>query len=155
MKQFRKQYIINALSQALRQGTSPHKLALTCAFGAVFGIFPIWGTTTWICFAVAITLRLNMVIIQLVNYLFFPFQLLLIIPFIKAGTFIFNLEPFPYAQRELIELFRNDFWAVLKDVGLSLGGGVIAWMLVVVPLFLTVYYLTLGLFRRMKPFNEN
>ena len=47
------------LYNALRQGLTPHKLAMTCALGVVVGIFPVFGTTTILCFAVAIAFRLN------------------------------------------------------------------------------------------------
>jgi uncharacterized protein (DUF2062 family) len=147
LQRFSRKYILNILSEALRMGTSPRKLSITCGLGIILGIFPILGTTTWICLAAALLLRLNIVVIQLVNYLVFPLQLILIIPFIKAGTFIFGLAPFPYSRIELMEKFSTDFWAITKEGGIFLGAGVVAWILFSIPIFLTVSYL---MFRLLK-----
>lgn len=147
LQRFNKKYILTILNEALRMGTSPRKLSITCGLGVILGLFPMLGTTTWICFAVAFFLRLNVVVIQLVNYLVFPLQLILIIPFIKAGAFIFGLGSFPYSRADLVEKFSSDFWGITKEVGIFLGAGVISWILFAVPIFLTVSYL---MFRILK-----
>jgi uncharacterized protein (DUF2062 family) len=149
---FNRKYIVNLLTDALHRGTSPRKLALTCALGFVLGIFPVWGTTTWICFALAFLLRLNVIILQMVNYLVFPLQMILIVPFITAGTFVFNLQPLPYTQTELMSKFRTDFWGLAREAGLSLGSGVAVWAIAAVPVFLIVFYSTFIFFqsRRQK-----
>lgn len=140
--------ILNTLTQALRQGTTPHKMAATCAVGAVVGIFPVLGTTTLLCLGIAILLRLNIAILQLVNYLVTALQVLLILPFIQAGIYIFRLDPFAYTQDELIHLFRNDFWHLLKVAGLSIAAGIGAWLLISIPVFIIIYYSCLFLFRK-------
>ena len=145
--------ILNTLSLALKQGTTPQKLAVTCALGAVIGIFPIMGTTTLVCFGLALLLRLNIAILQLVNYLMTALQVVLIIPFFKAGIFIFGLKPFAYTQDELITLFQNDFWRFLKESGLSIAAGIGAWLLVSIPMFLIIYYTSLFLFRKWNKSN--
>ena len=89
---------------ALRRGLTPHKLSMTCAMGVVIGIFPVFGTTTILCFGIAIAFRLNIPLIQLVNYLVAPLQLIFILPFIKMGTILFRLNPFPYNMDQLVQL---------------------------------------------------
>jgi uncharacterized protein (DUF2062 family) len=145
---YNREYIRNTFYDALSQGLTPHKLAFTCAAGVIIGIFPVFGTTTILCFIIAITLRLNIPVIQLVNYLVAPLQLLLIIPFIKVGTILFRLNPFPYNSDQLIIMFRNDFLQLLKEVGLSLLLGIGVWATFSVPLFFVLYYLFFVLFRR-------
>ncbi len=150
--------ILNTLTLALKQGTTPHQLAVTCALGVVVGIFPILGTTTLLCLGIAILLRLNIVILQLVNYLVTALQVLLILPFIQAGIYIFRLQPFAYTQDELILLFRNDFWHLLKVSGLSIAAGIGAWLLISIPVFVLIYYSCLFLFRKWikrNPETEN
>jgi len=136
------------LYDAFRQGLTPQKLAITCALGVVVGLFPIFGTTTILCFAVAILFRLNIPVIQLVNYLVAPLQLLLIIPFIKLGTILFDLNPLPYDSEQLAALFKNDFLLLLKEAGLALLLGIGVWATFAVPLFFTIYYLFFFGFRR-------
>ena len=67
--------------QLLKQGVTPRAIAASMATGAVIGIFPVLGTTTATCLAVALLLRLNLVTIQILNWLVYPLQVLLIIPF--------------------------------------------------------------------------
>jgi uncharacterized protein (DUF2062 family) len=134
----------------LSQGTTPRKLALTCALGVVIGIFPIWGITTWICLAFAIGLRLNVVVMQLINYLLFPAQLALILPFINMGIWAFGLPDFPYGSQELITVFRQDFFAVMKEASIALSAGICAWLFLACIIFPILFYGTLLLFIRMK-----
>jgi uncharacterized protein (DUF2062 family) len=150
LKRFSWKYITGLLSQALKQGMTPRKLAITCAFGAVISIFPIFGTTTLLCFGIAIALRLNIAIIQLVNYLFAPVQILLILPFIKIGSALFGLNPFPYSSDQLVDLFKNDFWLLVKEAGLALLAGVGMWILFSIPLFFLVFYLSFWIFSQGK-----
>jgi len=138
----------NILNNALRQGLTPHKLAMTCALGVVVGIFPVFGTTTILCFAVAIAFRLNIPVIQLVNYLVSPLQLFFIIPFIKIGTILFHLNPFPYDADQLITLFRNDFFLLMKEIGIALLLGIGVWSTFSVPLYFVLYYVFFLLFSR-------
>jgi uncharacterized protein (DUF2062 family) len=138
----------NVLYDAFKQGLTPHKLAMTCALGVVIGLFPIFGMTTLLCFGVAIVFRLNIPVIQLVNYLVAPLQLLFIIPFIKIGTILFKLNPFPYDADQLMALFRNDFFLLLKEVGLALLLGIGVWASFSVPVFFVLYYLFFLMFSR-------
>ncbi len=137
---------------ALRQGLTPHKLSMTCAMGVVIGIFPVFGTTTILCFGVAIALRLNIPVIQLVNYLVAPLQLLFIIPFIKAGTILFRLNPFPYSLDQLGQIYRDDFFLLLKEAGIALALGIGVWATFSIPLFFLLYYLFFLLFSRWPKF---
>jgi len=77
----------------LRQGITPEKIALSLAFGLGLGIFPVLGLPTILCTAAALSLRLNLAAIQLVNYLAVPLQLVLIIPFVRWGEYLVNAAP--------------------------------------------------------------
>ncbi len=77
---------------------------------------------------------------QLINFLFFPIQLLLIIPFIKVGVFIFNLKPFPYSSTELVAKLQTDYFTVLKEISLSLAVGIGVWAVIALPLFSIIFY---------------
>lgn len=60
---------------------SPQALASVVALGLVFGVFPAPVCPTVFCALAAIVLRLNAPAIQLVNYLAYPLQLALMVPF--------------------------------------------------------------------------
>jgi uncharacterized protein (DUF2062 family) len=147
---FSRRHVMNTMAKALSQGTTPRKLAITCALGIVIGIFPVWGITTWICLGLAIIFRLNVVVIQLINYLFFPIQLALILPFINTGIWLFDLPPFPYDSDQLLEMFRTDFTLILKETGLALGAGITVWAVVAVPLFFLLFYFSFLAFTKWK-----
>lgn len=133
---------------------SPEKMALTCALGVVVGILPIWGVTTFICLLIAPVFRINIVMLQLVHYFVYPLQLLLIIPFIKVGTFLFGVNPMPYALTELISRFKIDFWGELKQVGFAIALGVGVWAVVSVPLGMGIYFISHHFFVKWRKANQ-
>ncbi|HEY5825635.1 MAG TPA: DUF2062 domain-containing protein [Cyclobacteriaceae bacterium] len=145
---FSKDYIQDIIGKTLKQGTTPKKLAITCALGAVIGIFPIMGTTTMICFAIAIFFQLNVPIIQLANYLVTALQVILIFPFIKAGIYVFHLKPFAYTKDQFIDQFQNNFWPLLKESGAVIAAGIGMWLLAAIPLFFMLYFLFFFLFKK-------
>jgi uncharacterized protein (DUF2062 family) len=129
------------IAGALRQGVTPRKLAVACAMGCVISIFPVFGSTTLLCFSVAIAFRLNIVVIQTVNYLLTPLQLVLLIPFMQAGIFLFNLTNVSLDVNDLILRFKSDFIALLSDLGGVILGGIAVWMLAAIPLFFLLFFL--------------
>lgn len=144
------------LFEFLKSGITPKKLALTCALGVIIGIFPLWGVTTLLCFAIAAIFRVNVVVIMLVHYFVYPLQLILILPFIKVGTYLFGINPIPYALAELNHRFSADFFNELKQVGLAIILGVGVWAVVSIPLFLIVYFSSHHFFNKWeKAINEN
>ncbi|RZU43346.1 DUF2062 domain-containing protein [Edaphobacter modestus] len=92
----------------LRRGASPERLAWSIAVGLLIGINPALGTTTVLCFAVAILLRLNIAASQLANHIIYPLQLLLLVPFLQLGSRIFHTEPIPFSTHAMIDSARKD-----------------------------------------------
>ena len=74
------------LFEQLRQGVSPEALSLTVVLGLVIGTIPILGSTTMLCAGAAILLRLNQPLMQAINYLVYPLQLLLYVPLLMMGA---------------------------------------------------------------------
>lgn len=140
----------DTLIRFLKAGTSPEKLALTCALGAIVGTLPIWGITTALCFVIAPIFRVNIIILQLVNYVLYPFQLLLILPFIKVGTYVFNVNPLPYTPGQLVSLFQTNFWQTIEEVGYALSLGVGVWAIASVGTYFAVYSMSLSFFRKWR-----
>ncbi len=91
----------------LRMGASPQKLAWSIAVGLLIGINPILGSTTALCLVVAFVLRLNIAASQLGNHVVYPFQLILIIPFIHLASRIFHTAPMPLSPGELLHVARE------------------------------------------------
>lgn len=142
--------IIDPLLAFLKQGITPEKLALTLAFGFALGVIPVLGVTTVLCAGAALYFRLNMAAIQLVNYFVYPLQLLFFVPFIKLGELIFNQPLIPFSGGEILSMFREDVWDTLQKIWFANLLGVVAWLIIITPLSILLYYLTLPVFRRFE-----
>ena len=134
----------NALNW-LSQGISPRRLALTLALGFAIGCIPVVGLPTMLCAALALSLRLNLPAIQAANYAAFPFQLALIVPFVRMGGWLISLLPLRLTA--LAHPFRlPTFHLVARMSGLA-GQALLAWVLVAVP---AVVLMTFALTRMLR-----
>jgi uncharacterized protein (DUF2062 family) len=145
--------VVAPIVAQLKQGITPEKIALTIALGILVGIFPILGLTTILCGVTAVVLRLNQPIIQLVNYLVYPLQLALLIPFYRAGERLLGRSPVPLDLRLLLARFHADAGQFFKDFGMIGGGGVLAWAITApiagAAIYLAVHPLLRGLAARL------
>lgn len=133
MKNWLHHKVVRPVSGWLRQGITPRKLSLAIALGAIVGVFPLIGATTLISAAAAVLLRLNMAAVQLANYLVYPLQFLLLIPFYQLGAWLFGTEPVTIAGKTLVKMFTTDFWASLQQLWQLTLHAIAAWGLVAVP----------------------
>jgi uncharacterized protein (DUF2062 family) len=113
----------------LRQGVSPRRLALTLALGIAIGCIPVIGVPTLLCAALALTLRLNLPAIQAANYAAMPLQLLLIVPFVRLGEFLFSGGS-SAARGSLLPLQP---FALLAHFGALAAHALLAWLVVAGP----------------------
>jgi hypothetical protein len=115
----------------LREGLSPEGLAWSLSVGLAFGIIPLWGTATALCAGAALAFRLNQPAMQLANYLAYPLQLAMLIPFIRMGERLFGAPRLPLSLTVIQEALRQDAWAALGLFWTSLWHASVAWLLVV------------------------
>jgi uncharacterized protein (DUF2062 family) len=134
--------VLVPIGAALRQGATPHELALAIAAGAVLGVFPLMGATTLFCAGVAWAFRLNLVAIQVANYAVYPVQLACIALFFRWGAQLFGLSGVGIAPSQLAALFEQGFFQAIGSLGLALGYAISTWALVALPLFGLIYWLT-------------
>lgn len=126
----------------LKQGVTPHKLSQTIAFGTVMGIFPVLGTTTTLCLLVTFIFKLNHVVIQTMNYVIYPLQLLLLVPFYQLGAWLFHKPSIPMSVSVIIDEFKSDFgMAMVKWFWVGMRG-VAVWLIVAPIIYIVVYYVT-------------
>lgn len=138
---FWRRWLLEPLVAQLRQGIAPDEIALTLAFAATLGVFPILGTTTLLCAAVAAVLRLNQPLMQLANYLVYPAQLALLLPFCRAGEWLLGQPGLPvFSAGELAARLRAGPLQFLIDYGLFALGGVAAWTLVAPVCAAAIYF---------------
>ncbi len=125
-----RRWILAPIAAQLTQGVTPDRIALTIALGIMLGIFPILGSTTLLCGAVGVWLKLNQPIIQLLNYVAYPLQIALLIPFYRAGESLFGTDHLPLSISLLFQRFADDWWQFLQDFGGIALQGIVVWMIV-------------------------
>ncbi len=130
----------NPIIGQLKQGITADKIAATIALGIVLSIFPILGSTTILCAVAAIIFRLNQPIIQLASYSAYPVQLILLIPFYRAGETIFGRPHVPLSIPLFLSRIRADFFQFLKDFGMIAVAGIVVWSLVAPFLGVAIYF---------------
>lgn len=136
--------VVRPVLDLLRQGSTPEKIAMSIAVGLVLGIFPSLGWTTLLCLGTAVIFRLNLPAVQLVNYFAYPVQLALLIPFIRAGEFLFRSEKLALSLTQILAMIKADAWNSIKVLWLATIHAIAAWALVA-PLAIYV------LFRILSP----
>ena len=124
----------------LRRGITPARLALTLALGFAVGCLPVIGIPTLLCAGIALALRLNLPAIQMANYAAMPFQLLLIVPFVRLGGWLFNAGPVRATQLEA--MLHTPPIHLLAQLGGLFGHALAAWLMLAAP---AVALLTLAL----------
>jgi uncharacterized protein (DUF2062 family) len=134
----------------LRQGVTPEKIALSIALGATIGVFPVLGSTTLLCAAVALLLRLNVPIIQLVNYLIYPIQLLLFLPFLQAGSRIARAAPVTLSMQQVFSMMQSDPWRLIKILWIASVGAMALWLMLSPFVIAAVYFTLAPAFRRLR-----
>jgi hypothetical protein len=145
-----KRKIVNPVLDLLRQGIAPEKIALTIALGVTLGVTPVLGSTSLLCFLAAVLLRLNLPAIQLVNYCVYPLQFLLLMPFIRAGEWMFAAPPVRITLGEILGLIREDVWNAIATLWTSTMHALAAWLVLGSVASLVIYALLTPLLKRVR-----
>jgi uncharacterized protein (DUF2062 family) len=125
----------------LTQGITPEKIALSLAFGIVLGIFPVLGSTTVLCAVAALIFQLNLPAIQLVNYLIYPVQLFLLVPFIRMGEKLFRVAPLQLSLTQILAMVHADLPHAVATLWLAEVHAMSAWLLIGSPAIFLIYFL--------------
>lgn len=121
--------VVRPILEFLRQGLTPEKLSFTIALGVTLGVIPILGSTVLLCTLAAIAFRLNLAAIQLVNWLVYPFQLALLIPFYRIGGWIFRSPPSELSVVHILALIRTNALHAVAALWTVTVHAVVAWLL--------------------------
>jgi len=131
-------------------GISPERLAFCIALGIAFGLVPALGTTTVLCMLAAFLFRLNLAAIQLVNLAVYPLQIALLIPFLKAGAWLFGNKPVELSVEQIREMLKADFWGTITGLWITTLQAIAVWVLIA-PFIITIVFVALTpLLRKMN-----
>jgi len=122
--------VVEPLRSQLTQGVTPGRLAAALALGLAIGTLPVLGVTTVLCALLAAGLRLNQPAIQVANYLAYPLQLALLLPFLQAGAWLFGQPPVALSVSGLKgELAADLAGTLVRYLGVT-ARALVAWGLV-------------------------
>jgi uncharacterized protein (DUF2062 family) len=127
---------------------SPEKIALTVALGMSIGVIPIIGSTTMLCTLAAVTLRLNLPAILLVNGAVYPLQLALIVPFLRAGAWAFGVEGPKLTIGQIFNLIRANAWHAITFLWVATMHALVIWLIVGCMVSSALYLILSVLLRR-------
>lgn len=134
----------------LSQGLSPLIMARTIAAGCCIGIIPVPGTSTLLCTAVAILFKMNLALIQVINYAVFPLQIILAIPIYKAAAWMINSEMLQDFPETLIAAFNDDWWGAINNSFKVIFTAFLIWLLLSAPLFWLVNKMASAMLLKLK-----
>lgn len=139
---------VQQLKALLRQGTSPRALALSTTLGVLLGLFPILGTTTIAITVIALAFRLNLPLMMALSYLVYPVQLLLIIPFIRFGEWLFGEPGSGLTLEALQSAFGESFIGAFHSLWLANVCGAFGWAILAAPAGVLLYGVLKWTFKR-------
>lgn len=143
--------VVRPLRGLLTQGISPERIAATLATGTVCTLCPIFGTTTLLNIAAGVWLRMNHAILQALNQLLGPLQLVMIVVYVRFGSWVFgggNRDEF--SLHEVKRAFQEaPFTELVEKFGLAGWYGFLAWIVTAPVLFGVVYAPARAIARRV------
>lgn len=126
----KKKFVRNVLILMRNISGPSNNKSISLTVGIYLGVFPVIGTTTIMCLLAGFLFRLNHFILQSLNILLTPFQLLLVLPFLKAGRMLL------FQDKSVLpdNLFENGLLGAeslenLLYILQTLGAGVLVWLI--------------------------
>ena len=134
-----------------KQGLSPKELTQSILVSALISIIPILGGSTFLLTVLSLKRKLNLPIMIAISYLAWPLQILMIIPFINIGEFIFSIPQSHHSAQEIIASFQESFFGTLSQLSFELLCGFGGWLLTAVPFFTLIYLVSNFLISKFSP----
>ncbi|MGA9641472.1 MAG: DUF2062 domain-containing protein [Terriglobales bacterium] len=141
--------VVAPIVALLTQGITPGKIALSLAFGITLGVFPVLGTTTLLCVAAALMFGLNLPAIQLVNWLIYPLQLILLLPFMRLGERSFRASPLQFSRAQIVAIAHGDLRHAVTSLWRVEAHAMLGWLLIGPPAILLLYFVLSRVLRQM------
>jgi uncharacterized protein (DUF2062 family) len=99
--------ILRPLLRQMRGGVTPRRLAWSLALGVVVGINPSVGLSTIFVVMLAWAFGLNQIASQIGTHAATPLHLLLFLPFIQLGVYLFHTRRLPLTRGQLERLSHH------------------------------------------------
>jgi uncharacterized protein (DUF2062 family) len=149
-KSWLRRKMLTPVLELLRQGVTPEKIAAAIAAGVVLGIFPVLGSTTLLCVLAAAVLRLNLPLIQAVNFVIYPLQLVLLIPLLQTGQRLFGAPALPITLPKVFAMIQVSMWNTIMTLGLATFRAIVVWLCLSWIVAFVIYFAALMPLRFMR-----
>lgn len=120
--------IRDPVMRALKTGLNPHQVALAVAFGGWGGLFPIPGTTTFVCVGFTVAFGLNAVLVQVINWGLLPVNISLIPAFMMLGQRLFLPGSDPIGPEALIQGLQQRPVSAIAEFGRIYAVAIFTWV---------------------------
>jgi len=146
---FLKRRVVSPLLKLLRQGVTPEKLAFSLALSATLAVIPAIGWSAWLCTVCAVAFGLNLPAMQAVNYLMYPAQIALLLPFFRLGEKLFRAPHLPISVSQIYAMARANLWTTIKFLWSTTWHALMVWALVAPFAIALIYFILASIFRRV------
>ena len=147
---FLNKVLLQPLVKFLKQGLTAEKLSLCVALGLTLGTFPVLGSTTLLCTLAAFIFRLNLPAIMFINYFAYPLQLILFIPFIRIGEFLFHQTPMSLDLVLIFTMLKTDMVGTIQSLWWTNMRAILAWFLCALPVGVGAYFSLTPIFKHFE-----
>lgn len=127
------------ITALFKQGLTPIELTQSIIISTLISIIPILGLTTLLLTALSLKRNLNLPIMIAQSFIMWPVQIVMIVPFINIGEFVFSIPKTNHSAQEIITSFQNSFFATLSHLSFELLCGFGGWLLTAVPFSAGLY----------------
>lgn len=131
VREFFRCKVLRPLLRLLRGGVTPRRLAWSLALGMAIGINPSVGLTTVVVILLAWIFGLNQVASQIGTHVVAPLHVLLLIPFIQAGVYLFRTRRLPLTRHQLEHLSHHPL-RMLRDIWQWEWHALVVWAVIAV-----------------------
>jgi uncharacterized protein (DUF2062 family) len=146
---FLQRRLVRPVIDLLRHGVTPERIALSIVFGVTLGIFPMLGVTTALCALAALSFRLNLPAIQLVNYFVYPLQIALLIPFFRLGERLFRAPHLPLSMPQIYAMIHASMTGAVRALWTTTWHAIIVWCLTAPFAAVILYLILIPMLRRV------
>ena len=135
----------------LRQGATPESVSAAVVVSFAIAINPIIGTTTLGCLLAGRVFRLNHVVMQVVNHVSYPLQILLIVPFVRLGETVTGSRHIHLTPKAIIDELNRSFPDFVEKFWMAYVHGLIGWVITVPLLCWLLHFVLRATFRKVLP----
>ncbi len=125
----------------LTHGATPEKLAAAIAWSFVCSLFPFLGLTTFLNAGVGYWRKLNLPLMQALNYTLSPLHLVMILAYVKLGELLWRAQDDRFSIVDMVRSFHElGFGEFLQKFSWAGIHALTAWALTAPLLYVVVYH---------------